>query len=243
MKLVIIPTYNELNNIGELLPLIYQAVPDIHVLVVDDNSPDGTGKFINELISTKYNGRLFLLERSGKLGLGTAYITGFKWALERNYEFVFEMDADFSHNPKYLPEMLKAAQSCDLVLGSRYVPGGGVENWSLIRKFISRGGSLYSRIFLKIPVRDLTGGFKCFRRKVLETINLDQVKSNGYCFQIELTYRAYLKGFRITEVPIIFEDRMAGKSKMSKKIFLEALLTVPMLRLNYGKELNRAKGK
>ncbi|WP_094603409.1 Polyprenol monophosphomannose synthase [Sporomusa silvacetica DSM 10669] len=230
MKLVIIPTYNEKDNISELLGLVYQYVPDSHVLVVDDGSPDGTGDLIETLMASEYQGRLFILKRSGKLGLGTAYIAGFKWALEREYEFIFEMDADFSHNPKYLPEFLTAITDCDVVLGSRYVVGGGVTNWSLLRRFISLGGSLYSRTILSLPFHDLTGGFKCFRRKVLETINLDDVKSNGYSFQIEMTYRAFLLGFTIKEVPIVFEERAEGQSKMSSSIFREAIWMVLKLR-------------
>ena len=230
MKLVIIPTYNEKANIGELLGLVYKYVPDIHVLVVDDGSPDGTGELIESLMSGEYQKRLFILKRSGKLGLGTAYIAGFKWALARDYEFIFEMDADFSHNPKYLPEFITAINGCDVVLGSRYVTGGGVTNWSLLRRFISLGGSLYSRTILSLPFHDLTGGFKCFRRKVLETINLDDVKSNGYSFQIEMTYRAFLLGFTIKEVPIVFEERAEGQSKMSSSIFREAIWMVLKLR-------------
>ncbi|SDF12146.1 polyprenol monophosphomannose synthase [Sporomusa acidovorans] len=230
MKLVIIPTYNERNNIGQLLDLIYHYVPGIHVLVVDDGSPDGTGGFIESLMAGEHQGRLFMIKRTGKLGLGTAYIAGFKWALARQYEFIFEMDADFSHNPKYLPQFLKVITGCDVVLGSRYVAGGGVTNWSLIRRFISLGGSLYSRLILNLPFHDLTGGFKCFRREVLETINLDDVKSNGYSFQIEMTYRAFLLGFAIKEVPIIFEERAEGQSKMSSSIFREAIWMVPKLR-------------
>lgn len=230
MKLVIIPTYNEKDNIGELLGLIYSYVPDIHVLVVDDGSPDGTGELIENLMAGEYQGRLFLIKRAGKLGLGTAYIAGFKWALKREYEYIFEMDADFSHNPKYLPKFLAAITGCDVVLGSRYVSGGGVTNWSLIRRIISLGGSLYSRIILNLPFHDLTGGFKCFRRKVLETIDLDDVKSNGYSFQIEMTYRAFLLGFTIKEVPIVFEERAEGQSKMSSSIFREAVWMVLKLR-------------
>ncbi|WP_371367902.1 Polyprenol monophosphomannose synthase [Sporomusa rhizae] len=230
MKLVIIPTYNEKDNIEQLLSLVYSYVPDIHVLVVDDGSPDGTGDLIESLMAGEHKGRLFVLKRAGKLGLGTAYIAGFKWALDREYQFIFEMDADFSHNPKYLPKFLDAIQNCDVVLGSRYVAGGGVTNWSLIRRFISLGGSLYSRIILNMPFHDLTGGFKCFRRAVLETINLDDVKSNGYSFQIEMTYRAFLLAFTIKEVPIVFEERAEGQSKMSSSIFREAVLMVWKLR-------------
>ena len=230
--LIIIPTYNEKENLGPLLEAVYEIRPDIHVLVVDDNSPDGTGQLVAEWAETpQYEGRLFLLRRAGKLGLGTAYIAGFRWALARSYRRILEMDADFSHNPRYLPELLAAAEEADLVLGSRYVPGGGVKNWGFWRRFLSRGGSLYARVLLGLPYQDLTGGFKCFRREVLETLDLGAVRSNGYSFQIELTYRAHCKGFKIKEVPIIFEDREVGKSKMSKNIFLEAVLMVWKLRM------------
>lgn len=230
--LIIIPTYNESDNIEKLLDLISRTDPAAHVLIVDDNSPDRTYEIVERLMQTSYPGRLFLLKRAGKLGLGTAYIAGFKWALARDYDFIFEMDADFSHDPKYLPAFLTAIEKHDLVLGSRYVPGGGVKNWGLLRKIISRGGSLYARTILGLSLRDLTGGFKCFRRQVLESIDLDAVKSNGYSFQIEMTYRARCKGFRICETPIVFEDRTAGKSKMSRKIFLEAVLMVWKLRMD-----------
>ncbi len=230
--LIIIPTYNESDNIEKLLDLISRTDPAAHVLIVDDNSPDRTYEIVERLMQTSYPGRLFLLKRAGKLGLGTAYIAGFKWALARDYDYIFEMDADFSHDPKYLPAFLAAIEKHDLVLGSRYVPGGGVKNWGLLRKIISRGGSLYARTILGLSLRDLTGGFKCFRRQVLESIDLDAVKSNGYSFQIEMTYRARCKGFRICETPIVFEDRTAGKSKMSRKIFLEAVLMVWKLRMD-----------
>ena len=230
--LIIIPTYNESENVEKLLDLISRTDPAAHVLIVDDNSPDRTYEIVERLMQTSYPGRLFLLKRAGKLGLGTAYLAGFKWALARDYEYIFEMDADFSHDPKYLPDFLAAIQTHDLVLGSRYVPGGGVKNWGLLRKFISRGGSLYARTILGLSLRDLTGGFKCFRREVLEAIDLDSIKSNGYSFQIEMTYRACCKGFRIFETPIVFEARTAGKSKMSRKIFLEAVLMVWKLRLD-----------
>jgi dolichol-phosphate mannosyltransferase len=230
--LIIIPTYNESDNIEKLLDLISRTDPAAHVLIVDDNSPDRTYEIVERLMQTSYPGRLFLLKRAGKLGLGTAYIAGFKWALARDYDYIFEMDADFSHDPKYLPAFLAAIEKNDLVLGSRYVPGGGVKNWGLLRKFISRGGSLYARTILGLSLRDLTGGFKCFRRQVLEAIDLDSVKSNGYSFQIEMTYRARCQGFRICETPIVFEDRTAGKSKMSRKIFLEAVLMVWKLRMD-----------
>jgi len=232
MKLIIIPTYNERKNLEELLALIYQQDGDFHVLIVDDNSPDGTGKLVEELILRYYPTKLFLLARSGKLGLGTAYIAGFKWALARGYQYIFEMDADFSHNPKYLTQFLATAENYDLVLGSRYIPGGGVTNWGIIRRIISYGGSLYSRIILGLPFKDLTGGYKCFRREILESIDLNDVQSNGYSFQIELTYRTFLKSFTIGEIPIIFEERAAGKSKMSRKIFVEAIWMVLKLRVS-----------
>lgn len=234
MNLVIIPTYNEKNNIEALLRAVYTTIPDIHVLIVDDHSPDQTGELVSRLQRQEYPGQLYLLQRAGKLGLGTAYIAGFRWALQRSYQYIFEMDADFSHNPKYLAEFAKAMANSDVVLGSRYVEGGGVTNWGWLRRLISRGGSLYSRTILGLPYHDLTGGFKCFRREVLEAIDLDAVKSNGYSFQIEMTYRAHLLGFRIAEVPIIFEERAAGQSKMSRDIFLEAVLMVVKLRLALG---------
>ena len=230
--LIIIPTYNERENIESLLELITRTDPAAHMLIVDDNSPDRTFEVVEGLMQSRYPDRLFLLKRAGKLGLGTAYIAGFKWALVRDYDYIFEMDADFSHDPKYLPDFLAAIQTHDVVLGSRYVPGGGVKNWGLLRKFISRGGSLYARTILGLSLRDLTGGFKCFRREVLQAIDLDAVKSNGYSFQIEMTYRAQALGFRIVETPIVFEDRTAGKSKMSRKIFLEAVLMVWKLRMD-----------
>lgn len=230
MMLVIIPTYNEVANIKNLLHDVL-AYDWLHVLVVDDNSPDGTGDVVKALICEGHQGRLFLLERQGKLGLGTAYIEGFRWALDNDYQAVFEMDADFSHNPSYLPVFKKQIeQGADLVLGSRYVAGGGVENWGLARKILSRGGSLYARTILGIDIKDLTGGFKCFRRNVLEALNFDNIRSNGYSFQIELTYKTVQNGFRVIEVPIVFEDRTLGKSKMSRKIFLEAAAMVWLLR-------------
>jgi dolichol-phosphate mannosyltransferase len=234
MNLVIIPTYNEKNNIEALLHAVYITIPDIHVLIVDDHSPDQTGELVGRLISQDYPEQLHLLQRTGKLGLGTAYIAGFHWALQRSYDYIFEMDADFSHNPKYLAEFVKAMATSDVVLGSRYVDGGGVTNWGLLRRLISRGGSFYSRTILGLPYRDLTGGFKCFRREVLAAIDLDTVKSNGYSFQVEMTYRAHLMGFRITEVPIVFEERAAGQSKMSRDIFFEAVLMIVKLRLALG---------
>ena len=230
--LIIIPTYNEKDNVEKLLALITETDPAAHILIVDDNSPDRTYEVIEGLMREKYPGRLHLLKRAGKLGLGTAYIAGFKWALARDYDYIFEMDADFSHDPKYLPDFLAAIQKNDLVLGSRYVQGGGVKNWGFLRRLISQGGSLYARTILGLSLRDLTGGFKCFRREVLAAIDLDGIKSNGYSFQIEMTYRASRKGFRIAETPIVFEDRQVGQSKMSRKIFIEAVVMVWRLRLD-----------
>jgi dolichol-phosphate mannosyltransferase len=230
-NLIIIPTYNEKENIDKLLRIVFGTYSDVDILIVEDNSPDGTAQIIQKLQQDEFKDRLFMVQRSGKLGLGTAYIAGFKWALQRHYQFILEMDADFSHDPKYLKDLMAGARNNDLVLGSRYVSGGGVRNWGPLRKIISLGGSLYSRLVLKLPYKDLTGGFKCFRRRVLETMNLDAVESNGYSFQIEMTYRTHLKGFKIKEVPIIFADRTEGKSKMSGNIFSEALLMVLKLRL------------
>ena len=226
--LIIIPTYNEKDNLRRLLDEIHRIVPETHILIVDDNSPDGTGDLADELSNT--DSRVHVLHREGKLGLGTAYIAGFRFALERDYAFVFEMDADFSHRPEHLPEFLAAAQDADLVIGCRYMEGGGTEDWGLMRKALSRGGNLYARMWLGLPFQDLTGGFKCFRREVLEGIDLDKVGSEGYAFQIEVTWRAHRAGFRIAETPILFPDRTEGVSKMNKGIILEALWRVAQLR-------------
>lgn len=242
--LIIIPTYNERDNIGLLIGQIHDALPIADVLIVDDNSPDGTGKLVDEMALK--DPRLRVLHRTGKLGLGTAYLTGFKYALEAGYDYIFEMDADFSHDPCYLPALLDAARGsdaeggADLVIGSRRVYGGGTENWGLGRQIISAGGSLYARLILGfgqkphplgLPVNDLTSGFKCFRRSVLESLDLDGIHSEGYSFQIEITYRALCNGFHVAEVPIVFVDRRAGQSKMSFRIFLEAMGMVWRLRL------------
>jgi dolichol-phosphate mannosyltransferase len=232
--LIIIPTYNERQNIEPLFEAIFTVNNDVNILVVDDNSPDKTYELVDELQQGRYKDKVFLLRRAGKLGLGTAYVAGFKWALANGYDYIMEMDADFSHNPIYINDFLREIKNADLVIGSRYVPGGGVVNWGIGRKFISRGGSLYSRTILGLPLNDITGGYKCFRREVLESINLDSIKSNGYSFQVEMNYRTYLKGFRIKEVPIIFEDRRVGQSKMSRKIFLEAIMMVWRLRVAKG---------
>lgn len=230
-KMIIVATYNEKDNIENILTEIFNNVPDVHVLVIDDNSPDKTYEIVERLAADKYNGQLFLMRRAGKLGLGTAYIAGFKWGLERDYAVIGQMDADFSHNPKYLPTMFETLKTHDVAIGSRYVKGGGVVNWGLKRKIISRGGSLYAKVILNLPLNDLTGGFKCWRREVLATIGVDELLSTGYCFQIETTYKAYLNGFKIKEIPIIFEDRVLGQSKMSGSIFKEAILMVLKLRM------------
>lgn len=226
--LIIIPTYNEIENIKKLISAIREKVSGVSILVVDDNSPDGTGALVEKLKADDPG--IHLLSRAGKLGLGTAYIAGFKYALEHDFEYIFEMDADFSHDPCYLPDFLDAIKGADLVLGSRYVPGGGVENWPFYRKMISIGGSLYSRTLLSVPYRDLTGGFKCFKRSTLEAIALDDVHSEGYSFQIEMTYRVHKKGLKIKEIPIVFKDRLEGKSKMSWTIFFEAIIRVWHIR-------------
>lgn len=230
-KMIIIATYNEKDNIEKILSDVYHNVPDVHILVIDDNSPDKTYEIVERLSKDKYPGQLFLMRRAGKLGLGTAYIAGFKWGLERDYDAIGQMDADFSHNPKYLPTMFNTLKSYDVAIGSRYVNGGGVVNWSFKRKFISRGGSFYAKTILGVPVNDLTGGFKCWKREVLATIGVDELLSTGFCFQIETTYKAYLNGFKIKEIPIIFEDRVLGQSKMSGGIFKEAILMVLELRM------------
>jgi dolichol-phosphate mannosyltransferase len=225
---ICLPTYNERDNLAPIVAAIHASAPDVDVLVVDDNSPDGTGALADALAAK--DPRVKVLHRAGKQGLGKAYLAAFAWALERGYGLVLEMDADFSHDPAHLPAMLEASRDADLVLGSRYVPGGGTVNWGLGRKIISRGGSLYARALLGVRVRDLTGGFKCFRREVLEAIDLPSVECTGYAFQIELTYRALLRGFRVREVPIVFADRRVGQSKMSKRIVLEALRKVWSIR-------------
>jgi dolichol-phosphate mannosyltransferase len=230
--LVIIPTYNEKDNAPGIIEAVLAQSPIVEVLVVDDNSPDGTGNLVEEL--AKKNPRIHLFRRAGKLGLGTAYIAGFKWGLERGFDYLMEMDADFSHDPKEIPNFLTAIHEADLVLGSRYTNGIRVINWPLKRLMLSKGASLYVRIITGLPVMDPTGGFKCFRRRVLESLELDKVKSNGYAFQIEMTFKVWMKGFRVAEIPIIFTDRFAGKSKMSGHIIREALWMVWMLAFSHG---------
>ena len=228
-SLVIIPTYNELENLPKLIPEVLSQDESINILIVDDGSPDGTGMFVEE--EMKKNKRIHLLKREKKMGLGTAYIAGFKYALQNNYDYVFEMDADFSHDPKELKNFLIAIKENDLVLGSRYINGVRVLNWPMARLLLSFFASVYTRIITGMPIKDATGGFKCFSRKVLESIDLNKVRSNGYSFQIEMTFKAYAKGFKIKEIPIVFVDRVKGKSKMSKKIVREAVTMVWKLRL------------
>ena len=228
--LIIIPTYNEAENLQPLLEAVFSFVVATDILIVDDNSPDGTGD-LADAIAAK-DARVHVLHRSGKLGLGTAYIAGFKYAIAHGYDTAFEMDADFSHDPRYLPDFLKAIEHADLVIGSRYVRGGGTPNWSLVRRFISGGGNIFARFLLGIPVYDCTAGYRCYRREVLESIDLDTIQSQGYAFQVELAYRVMQQGFKIVEIPIIFMDRRVGKSKMSRKIVVEAFTYV--LRTRFG---------
>ncbi len=228
-SLVIIPTYNESENIIKVLDEIFELnIENLSVLVVDDNSPDGTAEMVRDF--QKNNSNLYLIQRSGKLGLGTAYITGFKYALENSYDYIFEMDADSSHDPGEIPNMLEEIKNADLVIGSRYTKGVNVINWPLRRLFLSVMASKYTRIITGLPIDDCTGGYKCFRRKVLEAIPLDEVKSNGYSFQIEINFKAWKRNFRIKEIPIIFYDRTVGKSKMNRKIMIEAAFMVWKLK-------------
>jgi dolichol-phosphate mannosyltransferase len=226
---VIVPTYNERENIVRLVDQVLGQDPRLDVLVVDDNSPDGTGRIVDELAAT--NPRVHALHRERKLGLGTAYLAGFRWALDRGYAYVFEMDADFSHDPAHLPQFLAAVEQADLVLGSRYRFGKvTVVNWPISRLILSYSANIYARLVTGLPLFDATGGFKCFRREVLEAIDLTRVRSNGYAFQIEMSFRAWKKGFRIAEIPIVFVDRTEGESKMSKGIVREAVWMVWRLR-------------
>ncbi len=247
-KIVIIPTYNEKENIANILKAIFSLSQHYHVLVIDDGSPDGTAQIVKDLFSV-YPSQLFIEERTGKLGLGTAYIHGFKWCIQKGYEYIFEMDADFSHNPNDLERLYKACKEDggDVAVGSRYVNGGKILNWPIDRHLYSRGGSLYTRMITWMPVKDPTAGFVCYRKKVLETINLDAIHFVGYAFQIEMKFAAWKLGFKIKEVPIVFIDRQAGASKMSKGIIKEGVLGVLKIQWqsmfkNYNKEV-RTKAK
>jgi len=226
--LVVIPTYNESDNIGRLIPAVLRQRDDVEVLVVDDNSPDGTSRLVRRMASE--NPRIHLIERSGKLGLGTAYVAGFKYAIGHGYDLVFEMDSDFSHDPDEIRAFLATISANDLVLGSRYINGVRVLNWPIQRLLLSYFASVYTRIMTGLPIYDATSGYKCFRRSVLESIDLDAVRSNGYAFQIEMNYMVWKKGFRIAEIPIIFMDRRSGSSKMSKHIVYEAFFMLWRLR-------------
>ena len=228
---VCLPTYNERENLEPMVAALGPVLGvDGVVLVIDDNSPDGTGEIADRL--AEEHGWVHVLHRPRKEGLGPAYLAGFRRALELGADLILELDCDFSHDPADVPRLIAAAENADLVVGSRYVPGGGTQNWGLVRRLISRGGSLYAQLLLGVPVHDLTGGFKCYRRTVLETIDLDAIHSKGYAFQIETTYRAIRAGFRVVEVPIVFVDRQVGGSKMSNAIVLEAVWKVPLLRIS-----------
>ena len=218
--LLIIPTYNEIENIARIIPAALRQSPDLHILVMDDNSPDGTALAVKEIMASEP--RLHLIERPRKLGLGSAYVSGFKYALKEGYDYVLEMDADFSHDPNDIPRLLEAAKSKDLVIGSRYCQGVNIVNWPFKRLLISYFASKYVRVITGMPVKDPTGGFKCFNRRVLEAIDLDKILSDGYAFQIEMNFRAWAKGFRLYELPIVFTDRVNGVSKMSRHIVWEA---------------------
>jgi dolichol-phosphate mannosyltransferase len=227
--LVIVPTYNEKENIEILISQVLEKDVGLEMLIVDDNSPDGTGELVDSM--RERNPRVHVMHREGKMGLGSAYRAGFRWALERDYELVFEMDADFSHDPRYIPDFLAASKEADLVIGSRYVQGINVVNWPMSRLLLSYGASIYTRVITGLPVKDPTGGFKCFHRRVLEALDLDRVLSEGYSFQIEVSFKVHRKGFKIKEIPIIFVDRHSGTSKMDKKIVKEAVWMVWWLKL------------
>ncbi|HEU4980091.1 MAG TPA: polyprenol monophosphomannose synthase [Solirubrobacterales bacterium] len=226
---VVLPTYNEAENLERIVGAVLEQLPATgKILVVDDKSPDGTGEIADRLAAA--NERIRVLHRERKEGLGPAYLAGFRIALDAGAERIIEMDADFSHDPAYLSGLIAATENADLAIGSRYVAGGGVTDWGPVRRFVSRGGSAYARIALRVPVRDLTGGFKCFRREVLEAIDLDSIEARGYAFQVETTYRALKSGFRVVEIPIVFRDRREGSSKMSRAIVAEAIWRVPAMR-------------
>jgi dolichol-phosphate mannosyltransferase len=227
--LIIIPTYDERDNVGPISRAVLAACPEAHILFVDDNSPDGTGTLIDTL--AEGNSQVHVVHRKEKNGLGRAYITGFKWAMQNGYDYIFEMDADFSHNPSEIPHFLKAAEKADLVIGSRYINGIRIINWPISRLILSKSAATYVQLITGMPITDPTGGYKCFRREVLETIALDNIQSNGYSFQIEMNHTVWMKGFRISEIPIVFEDRHSGYSKMSSAIVHEALGMVWKLAL------------
>lgn len=228
-SLLIIPTYNEITNLKNLIPYLNELYPELNILVVDDNSPDGTSDFVRSV--SEKDERVHLLWREKKNGLGTAYVAGFKYALENGYDFILQMDADFSHNPKDIERMLETIKDYDLIIGSRYVQGVNVVNWPVTRLLLSYFANIYTRVITGLPVNDATGGFKCFRKEVLASIDMDYIRSNGYAFQIEMNYKAWKKGFKLKEIPIVFTDRVEGTSKMSKKIVREAITMVWKLRI------------
>ena len=227
--LVVVPTYDEADNVPRLIPAILSQAPFIDILIVDDGSPDGTANLVKEM--QKGSNRVHLLERAGKMGLGTAYVEGFKFAIKNRYDLIFEMDADFSHDPAEITNFLKTSETADLVIGSRYTNGVRVLNWPIKRLLLSYFANVYTRFMIGLPLHDATGGFKCYHRAVLEAINLDRIRSNGYAFQIEMSYKAWKKGFRLVEIPIVFHDRRSGFSKMSRSIVYEALFMLWKLRL------------
>jgi len=238
--IVVVPTYNELENVEALVKAIGQSLPDTHILIVDDNSPDGTAQAVKEIMRS--NKKLHLMERSGKMGLGTAYCDGFSWALDKGFDAIFEMDADFSHDPQDLPRLLAELNEYDLVIGSRYSTGVNVVNWPLSRLILSYGANIYTQIITGLPIKDATGGFKCFRASALRKIELSYIRTNGYGFQIEMNYRIWKSGGKIKEIPIIFIDRRSGVSKMNKKIIYEAIFLVWKLRFMF-KSLNKKHSK
>ena len=225
--LVISPTYNEKKNISELINRISEIYYPIDILIIDDNSPDGTADIVRNIMNE--NDHIYLLEREKKLGLGTAYCTAFQWALERDYDLIIQIDADLSHDPDDIPRLIEEAESADLIIGSRYIEGVNVINWPMRRLFLSYFANSYARLLIRFPIKDSTGGFKCFRRKVLESINLTNIRSAGYSFQIEMNFLAWIKGFKILEIPIVFTDRTVGESKMNRSIVIEAFWMVPKL--------------
>lgn len=226
--LVVIPTYNEAENIPKLVPIVLRQAAALDILIVDDGSPDGTGQVVKNIMAE--NSRVFLIERGGKQGLGTAYVAGFKFAIERGYDLVFEMDADFSHNPNEIPQFLEKIKDADLVIGSRYVNGVRVLNWPMNRLLLSYSANVYTQIITGLPIHDATGGFKCYRIEALKAIDLDKIKSNGYAFQIEISFKVWKRGFRLVEIPIVFLDRRVGISKMSRSIVYEAVFMLWKLR-------------
>jgi dolichol-phosphate mannosyltransferase len=239
-SLIVIPTYNERENIPSLIEDVLRCVPTTDLLIIDDHSPDGTGQVVDALAAR--DPRIHALHREGKLGLGTAYVRGFQYAIEQGYDLVFEMDADYSHDPRYLPRFLEAVEGAELVIGSRYIPGGGTPNWSPLRKFISGGGNTFARAVLGIPVHDCTSGYRCYRTAALRTLNLNAIRAQGYAFQVELAYNFWKSGYRVREVPIVFVDRRVGKSKMSRKIFVEAFLWVLRTRFTGDSSVRPPRG-